>query len=132
MSVIHFLCVLRWYLSGGALLLFGLSRNLDNHLKMHFQSLIQQKSSLPPLTRWEALPYLLDLCHGNHTIPAQDVDLACCPDGLAAVGTNQLAGAAGPFAALGGSGACLRRSPRPGPYHGRQAGPPDLDFVPPL
>ncbi len=66
----------------------------------------------------------LYLCHGEHTVPTQNVDFFGGPDALAALGADQLACAAGPLTAWGGS--------RSGADDRWQAGPPNLNFTPTL
>lgn len=69
--------------------------------------------------------------HLHHTVPAKNIDLFCGTDRLPAFRTNQLAGAAGAFAARYCAGSCLGCSP--GGSHadeGRQAAASDFDFVP--
>jgi len=54
---------------------------------------------------------LSDFDHLHHAVPAKDIDLFRGADRLPAFRTNQLAGAAGVFAAQCGAGSCLGCSP---------------------
>ena len=45
--------------------------------------------------------------HLHHAVPTKDIDLFRDADRLPAFGANQLAGAAGAFAARRGAGSCL-------------------------
>lgn len=58
------------------------------------------------------------------------MDLPGGTDGLPAAGADQLAGAAGPLAVRQRVGSRLLWSPGSRADYRRQAGPPDLDFVP--
>ena len=79
-----------------------------------------------------ALSIFSYLQHGKQAIPTQNIDVPGGPDGLAAGGADQLAGAAGPLSASRGLRATLGRSHGPCPYHGRQTAPSDFDFIPVL
>ena len=70
--------------------------------------------------------------HGLHTVSTQNVNFTGSTDALTAPWTNQLAGAAGPLPSRCGVGTCLGRSSGPCMDEGRETGPPDLNFVPPL
>ena len=50
---------------------------------------------------------LSDFNHLHHAVPTKDIDLVRGADRLPAFGANQLAGAAGAFAARCGAGSCL-------------------------
>lgn len=73
-----------------------------------------------------------NLDHFFHTVPAQNIDFFGGPHALTTLGANQLACAAGTFAAWGRSRSRLGRTSRSGTDDGRQAGPSDLNFVPAL
>lgn len=87
-------------------------------------------SPLPGKFPWEGL--FLHLDHWQHTVSAQDVDLFCGPDGLAALGANQLAGAAEALVPGSGPPSRLGRAPCPRAEEGRQTGPPYGNLAPPL
>ena len=84
---------------------------------------------LPGGTPWEDF---LCFYHALHTIPAKDVDGSCRSHRLAAAGANQLPGTAGPPSSRQRVRSRLGRASGSDADDGRQAGPPDFDFVPAL
>lgn len=77
-------------------------------------------------------PDFLDLHHRGHTVPAEDINFFRGPHALAAAGTNQLAGTAGPFPSRRGPRPALSRPNRPGMEERGKAAPTDPYLIPPL
>lgn len=74
--------------------------------------------------------HFLCLRHRQETSPAQNIDLSSSPDGLAAFGTHNLSGGAGPLSAAGCSRLGCPRGPDP---HGRGEGvAAQQNFIPAL